>query len=100
MLDTPPEPAFDALTALAAHIAGLPIALVSLVDVDRQWFKSGYGLEAPQTPRDVSFCGHVVAAERLLRRRFRVEDLRARWGGEEFSDRRNPEALRPHAAAL
>ncbi|MDP3505635.1 MAG: PAS domain S-box protein [Myxococcales bacterium] len=63
VLDTPPEPAFDALTALAAHIAGVPIALVSLVDVDRQWFKSRYGLEAPQTPRDVSFCGHVVAAE-------------------------------------
>lgn len=66
ILDTPPEPAFDALTALAAHIAGVPIALVSLVDVDRQWFKSRYGLEAPQTPRDVSFCGHVVAGEAPL----------------------------------
>jgi signal transduction histidine kinase len=60
ILDTPPELAFDDLTALAAHIADVPIALVSLVDADRQWFKSRYGLEAPQTPRDVSFCGHVV----------------------------------------
>jgi PAS domain S-box-containing protein len=66
VLDTPPEPAFDALAALAAHIAGTPIALVSLVDVDRQWFKARYGLDAPQTPRDVSFCGHVVAHESPL----------------------------------
>ncbi len=66
ILDTPPEPSFDALTTLAAHIAQVPIALVSLVDVDRQWFKSRYGLEAPQTPRDVSFCGHVVASEATL----------------------------------
>ncbi|HEX7481430.1 MAG TPA: ATP-binding protein [Polyangiales bacterium] len=62
ILDTPPELAFDDLTALAAHIADVPIALVSLMDADRQWFKSRYGLEAPQTPRDVSFCGHVVAS--------------------------------------
>lgn len=61
ILDTEPEPAFDALTTLAAHIAGVPIALVTIVDTDRQWFKSRYGLDAPETPRDVSFCGHVVA---------------------------------------
>jgi two-component system sensor histidine kinase/response regulator len=66
VLDTPAEAAFDALTTLAAHIAGVPIALVSLVDADRQWFKSRYGLEAPQTPRDISFCGHVVAADAPL----------------------------------
>ncbi|MDP3232739.1 MAG: response regulator [Myxococcales bacterium] len=63
VLDTLPEPGFDALTALAAHIVGVPIALVSLVDTDRQWFKSRYGLDAPETPRDVSLCGHVVASE-------------------------------------
>jgi PAS domain S-box-containing protein len=61
ILDTEPEPAFDALTALVAHILKVPIALVSLVDADRQWFKSRHGLDATQTPRDVSFCGHVVA---------------------------------------
>ncbi len=66
ILDTAPEIAFDALTKLAAHIAGVPIALVSLVDTDRQWFKARYGLDAPETPRDVSFCGHVVAAEAPL----------------------------------
>ncbi|MGB0678348.1 MAG: PAS domain S-box protein, partial [Polyangiales bacterium] len=66
VLDTPSEPAFDALTKLAAHIAQVPITLVSLVDAQRQWFKSRYGLDAPETPREVSFCGHVVASERLL----------------------------------
>ena len=63
VLDTEPEPEFDDLARLAAHILGTPIALVSLVDADRQWFKARYGLDAPQTPRDVSFCGHVVATE-------------------------------------
>ncbi len=66
ILDTPREDAFDALTRLAAHIAAAPIALVSLVDRGRQWFKSRYGLEAPQTPRDVSFCAHVVATDAPL----------------------------------
>lgn len=88
ILDTPPEPAFDALTRLAAHIAQVPIALVSLVDADRQWFKSRYGLEAPQTSREVSFCGHVVAA----RARLIVADS---FSDERFSD--NPLATgEPH----
>lgn len=66
ILDTEPESAFDDLTKLAAHITGAPIALVSLIDTDRQWFKSRYGLDAPQTPRDISFCGHVVADDVAL----------------------------------
>ncbi len=66
VLDTPPEPAFDALTRLVAHILGVPIALVSLVDADRQWFKARYGLEAPELPRDISFCGHAVALDAVL----------------------------------
>jgi len=66
VLDTAAEPEFDALTRIAAHIAGVPIALVSLIDADRQWFKSRYGLEALETPREVSFCGHVVFAEAPL----------------------------------
>ncbi len=61
LLDTAPDAEFDAVTALAAAHLGVPICLVSLVDRDRQWFKSRHGLDAPQTPRDVSFCGHVVA---------------------------------------
>jgi signal transduction histidine kinase/CheY-like chemotaxis protein len=63
VLDTAEEASFDALTKLAAGIVGTPIALVSLVDERRQWFKSRYGLSATETPREVSFCGHVVADE-------------------------------------
>ena len=66
ILDTEPEQAFDDLAQLAAHILDMPMALVSIVDAKRQWFKSRYGLSAPETPRDISFCGHVVAAERPL----------------------------------
>ncbi len=44
----------------------MPIALITFFDTDRQWFKSRYGLDAPETSRDVSFCGHVVAAEAPL----------------------------------
>ncbi len=60
VLDTGSEAAFDDLARLAAHILNVPIALVSLVDTDRQWFKARYGIDAPELPRDVSFCGHVV----------------------------------------
>jgi GAF domain-containing protein len=60
LLDTSPEERFDRLTRLATRIFGVPIALVSLVDADRQWFKSRQGLEACETGRDVSFCGHAI----------------------------------------
>ncbi len=60
VLDTGPEAGFDDLTALAAEVAATPIALVSLVDTDRQWFKSRLGLAACETGRDIAFCSHAI----------------------------------------
>jgi len=67
ILDTPPEARFDRITRLASRLFNVPIALVSLVDVNRQWFKSCYGLESRETPRDVSFCSHaILKAETMI----------------------------------
>ena len=60
ILDTPPEERFDRLTRLATHVFSVPIALVSLVDAERQWFKSCIGLEGRETDRSISFCGHAI----------------------------------------
>ena len=60
ILDTPAEQAFDDLTALAVQVTGQPVALVSLVDEHRQWFKSRQGLDAVETPRDVAFCSVAI----------------------------------------
>lgn len=60
ILDTPQEERFDRLTRLVQHVMQVPIALVSLVDENRQWFKSRQGLEACETGRDISFCGHAI----------------------------------------
>ncbi|MEM9694328.1 MAG: GAF domain-containing protein [Myxococcota bacterium] len=66
LLDTDPDERFDRVTRAARTLLGVPMALVSLIDSDRQWFKSKCGLDADQTGRDVSFCGHVVANNQLL----------------------------------
>ncbi len=66
LLDTPPEQRFNRITRTAARIFNVPIALVSLVDAERQWFKSRYGLHASETPRSVSFCGHAILNDYAL----------------------------------
>jgi len=60
ILDTDPEQAFDDLTLLASFVCKTPIALISLVDEDRQWFKSRVGLNASETSRDIAFCSNAI----------------------------------------
>jgi diguanylate cyclase (GGDEF)-like protein len=66
ILDTPPEERFDRVTRMARRLFGVPIALVSLIDENRQWFKSCFGLPVKETDRDISFCGHAILASGTL----------------------------------
>lgn len=76
ILDTQPEESFDRITRLASRMLRMPMAMVSLIDGDRQWFKSRHGLTLEETPRNVSFCTHTVMKDEP----FIVEDTHAhRW---------------------
>ncbi len=66
LLDSDPEPSFDTITRLVAENFDAPISLVSLVDRDRQWFKSCVGLSEGETPRDIAFCDHVIRSDEVL----------------------------------
>jgi PAS domain S-box-containing protein len=87
LLDTPAERPFDDLAHLAARLCGTPIALVTLVDEQRQWFKSVVGLDLRETPRDIAFCAHTIDSPDL----FEVPDAAA---APEFAA--NPLVTGPH----
>lgn len=76
VLDTPAEARFDRITRVAQRLFHVPIALVSLVDAGRQWFKSRQGLAATETPRDISFCAHAILADDIFHVPNALEDPR------------------------
>ena len=65
-MDTEPEETYDELTRLAAQICGVPVATISLIDENRQWYKSKVGMDMKETPRDVSFCNQTIQQTELL----------------------------------
>ena len=66
VLDTMPEKESDAITRLASYICNVPVALITLIDADRQWFKSEYGADIGETPRVGAFCNHTIQSDDLL----------------------------------
>src|SRR5215218_966160 len=67
LLESPPDPAFDELVRLTARLLGVPVAAFNLVDADRQWTKSGVGIDnGAQAPRADSFCAHAIARDDVL----------------------------------
>jgi GAF domain-containing protein len=78
ILDTPPEAEFDDLVELASRLCGTPMSLVTLVDVQRQWFKARKGLDATETPREVSFCAQAMLQPGVFEVLDTLEDARFR----------------------
>jgi hypothetical protein len=78
ILDTEPDETLNDLTRLAAYICGTPIALISLIDLKRQWFKARLGLSETETSRDVSFCAHAIMQEGPFVVRDAMDDQRFR----------------------
>ena len=72
ILDTPREDRFDRYTQITARAFDMPIALISLIDASRQWFKSAVGIDGHETPREISFCGHAILGDSV----FEVRDAR------------------------
>lgn len=86
LLDTPADPYLDVLVRVVSEMFEVKTVLISLVDRERQWFKARHGLDAPETPRNISFCGHAILQEEL----FVVEDTHL---DERFAD--NPIVTSP-----
>src|ERR1700739_1536739 len=78
ILDSEPEEAFDDLVLLTAHVCKTPIALLSLVDDHRQWFKSAVGVQIKETPREISVCSHAIQQSELFIVPDMLEDARFR----------------------
>ena len=76
ILDTAPEAAFDDIVTIASEICQVPMALISLVDSKRQWFKAALGLEVSETPREIAFCAHAIKQESMLEVRDATQDPR------------------------